>query len=121
MYCHVSVYNAFIKYKSQSKWCHDHFLNYRALARATAVRRQLLFYLKRLHIDLISCGDRPELVQKCIAAGYFLHAAKLQKDGSYLSLRGNMVRSKVQPFFNLPFGISKRNDNLFPVVALILV
>jgi len=41
------VYTAFMEAKDKIKWCRNRFINYRALTRAVAVRRQLVRYLQR--------------------------------------------------------------------------
>lgn len=94
---HITYVNAFDAFKSiprtnASKWCHTHFLNFNALSRAVSVRSQLRKYLKRFGVtEMTSCGSDTVALRKCLVSGYFSHAAKLQPDGSYKTLRGNTV------------------------------
>lgn len=53
----LNVYTAFQQNKTPS-WCQKHFLNYKALCRATEIRTQMQKMLKRLDIPLISCDGR---------------------------------------------------------------
>ncbi|KAI8988611.1 P-loop containing nucleoside triphosphate hydrolase protein [Mycotypha africana] len=90
----INVYNAFINKGNKSgKWCHDRFLNFKALSRAMAIRLQLIKYLKRFDIPLVSATSKyPNTaegrlaasadVRKCIASGYFSQAAIAEPDGS---------------------------------------
>ncbi|RCH88984.1 hypothetical protein CU098_002468, partial [Rhizopus stolonifer] len=90
----INVYNAFINKGNKSgKWCHDRFLNFKALSRAMSIRLQLIKYLKRFDIPLISATSKyPNTaegrlaasrdVRKCITSGYFSQAAIAEPDGS---------------------------------------
>ncbi|CAH1778822.1 unnamed protein product, partial [Owenia fusiformis] len=51
----LNVYTAFIKYKKNSRWCHENFLNYRGLCRAVNIREQLLRLMKKFKIPMTSC------------------------------------------------------------------
>jgi ATP-dependent RNA helicase DDX35 len=85
------VYNAFVKYGREPKWCQKHFLNYKALLRAVSIRKQLTKYMKRFGVELHSCGERAYIVQRCLTSGFFAHAAHAQPDGTYRTLRDDMV------------------------------
>lgn len=43
---------------------------------------------------LSSCGTDTVSIRKCLIAGYFSHAAKLESDGFYRTIRGKV---KVEP------------------------
>ncbi|KAJ1560579.1 ATPdependent RNA helicase, partial [Cladochytrium tenue] len=83
---YLNVYSAFLKNKSGS-WCHRHFLNYRGLERAVAVRSQLVKYLRRFDIPLVSARGDTVAIRKCILSGFFANAARLHHDGSYRTVR----------------------------------
>lgn len=85
------VYQAFMHNKQSSQWCHNHFLNFRALSRAVVVRRQLVKYMRRFQTTLVSCGEDDTAIRRCLTTGYFAQAARLQSDGSYRSVRDNVV------------------------------
>ncbi|OAD09109.1 hypothetical protein MUCCIDRAFT_188277 [Mucor lusitanicus CBS 277.49] len=90
----INVYNAFINKGNKSgKWCHDRFLNFKALSRAMTIRLQLMKYLKRFDIPLVSATAKypktaegrlaaSQDVRKCITSGYFSQAAIAEADGS---------------------------------------
>ncbi|KAI8068866.1 P-loop containing nucleoside triphosphate hydrolase protein [Thamnidium elegans] len=101
----INVYNAFINKGNKSgKWCHDRFLNFKALSRAMTIRLQLMKYLKRFEIPLVSATAKyPKTaegrleasrdVRKCIASGYFSQAAIAEPDGSgrFRTIRDNVL------------------------------
>jgi len=51
----LNVYTAFDRNKTPA-WCQKHFLNHKALRRATEIRTQMRKMLKRLDIPLTSCN-----------------------------------------------------------------
>jgi len=53
----LNVYTAFERNKTPA-WCQKHFLNHKALRRATEIRVQMHKMLKRLDIPLVSCSGR---------------------------------------------------------------
>ncbi|KAI9334709.1 putative ATP-dependent RNA helicase DHX35 [Obelidium mucronatum] len=81
---YLNVYNAFVKNKQSPQWCHKRFVNYKALMRAVAVRKQF-------EVTIRSCRGDAIAVRKAIISGYFAQAAKLQPDGSYITLRERTV------------------------------
>ncbi|CAO3628301.1 unnamed protein product [Mucor hiemalis] len=101
----INVYNAFINKGNKSgKWCHDRYLNFKALSRAMAIRLQLMKYLKRFDIPLVSASSKyPKTaeglleasrdVRKCITSGYFSQAAIAEPDGSgrFRTIRDNVL------------------------------
>ena len=99
---YLNVYHAFsTKGKKDSKWCRDHSLNYQSLLRAVSIRTQLKRYLARYGIQ----ADEPvsytmqqsnpsqlsESVRRCLTAGYFAHAAKMQPDGTFKTVNGGLT------------------------------
>jgi ATP-dependent RNA helicase DDX35 len=101
----INVYNAFINRGNKSgKWCHTRFLNFKALSRAMTIRLQLMKYLKRFDIPLVSATAKyPKTaegrlaassdIRKCITSGYFSQAAIAEPDGSgrFRTIRDNVV------------------------------
>ncbi|CAG8532054.1 4999_t:CDS:10 [Paraglomus brasilianum] len=86
----LNVYTAFTtRGQKSARWCHDHFLNFRALSRAFSIRSQLLKFLKRFNIPLESCGNDTVKIRKCLVSGYFANAAKMMPDGSFRTIRDN--------------------------------
>ncbi|KAG0171394.1 hypothetical protein DFQ30_001077 [Apophysomyces sp. BC1015] len=94
---HLSLLNVYVAFcnkgNKSGKWCHDRFLNFKALSRAMSIRVQLLKYLKRFDIPIVSAArqypatDEGRLqassqIRKCLASGYFAQAAMAEPDGS---------------------------------------
>lgn len=77
----LNVYLAFIRHGRQSRWCAQNFLNYKSLCRAVEIRGQLLGYLKRFGLPLVSCDGDVDAVLRCLVAGCFANAARLGIDG----------------------------------------
>ncbi|KAI8624024.1 P-loop containing nucleoside triphosphate hydrolase protein [Xylariaceae sp. FL1651] len=93
----LNVYQAFVtKGKKESRFCHENHLNFKALTRAVSIRGQLKRYLERFGVIVdeslkTSLDGRAEQVCRCLTAGYFAHAAKMQPDGSYRNVEGGTV------------------------------
>ena len=83
----LNVYNAFMQCKKSSKWCQQHYLNYKGLCRAVEIRSQLAVLLQRLKIKLVSCEGDTEAILRCITMGFFANAAKLHYTGVYKTVR----------------------------------
>lgn len=83
----LNVYLAFLRHGKSARWCSQHFLNYKSLCRAVEIRGQLLRYLKRFKVPLVSCDGDSDSVLRCIVAGYFSNAARLGLDGKYRTVR----------------------------------
>ncbi|XP_064420527.1 probable ATP-dependent RNA helicase DHX35 [Latimeria chalumnae] len=83
----LNVYEAFIKHEKSSQWCQEHFLNYKGLVRATAVREQLKRLLSKFKLPKTSSEGDPDPVLRCIVSGFFGNAAKLHYTGSYRTIR----------------------------------
>lgn len=94
----LNVYQAFItKGRKEAKWCKDNYLNFRSMSKAVSIRAQLKRYMERFGIDVGESlrsqktpGD-PDQIRKCLTAGYFAHAARMQADGSFRAASGNVV------------------------------
>jgi ATP-dependent RNA helicase DDX35 len=97
----LNLYQAFItKGRKDSKWCRDHFVNFKSLTRAVSIRNQLRRYLERFGIDVneslansMRAGgpDKAEQICRCLTTGYFSHAAKMQADGTFKSVNGMLL------------------------------
>lgn len=100
----LNVYTAFVKKGKSGKWCHDRFLNFKALSRAISIRQQLARYLRRFNIPIVSAlahhPDTPEgrlaasaQIRKCLTSGYFSQAARAEPDGSgrFRTIRDNVL------------------------------
>ncbi|OAX84923.1 hypothetical protein ACJ72_00709 [Emergomyces africanus] len=94
---YLNVYQAFVtKGKKDSKWCRDNYMNYRSMLKAVSIRAQLKRYLERFGIQVdeslsSSSPAPPEQIQRCLTTGYFAHAAKMQPDGSFKPISGDIT------------------------------
>ncbi|KXS12668.1 putative ATP-dependent RNA helicase DHX35 [Gonapodya prolifera JEL478] len=84
---YLNVYKTFLRQNQSPSFCRKHFLNYKALQKAVSVRNQLLRYIRQFSLSLTSSHDATT-IRKCIASAYFSHAAMLQSDGTWRTLRG---------------------------------
>ena len=94
----LNVYQTFIsKGRKESRFCHENFLNYKALSRAVSIRAQLKRYLERFGImvdeslNASSAAGKAEQIRRCLTTGYFAHAAKMQPDGTFRNVEGGTV------------------------------
>ncbi|KAL2256742.1 hypothetical protein VTK26DRAFT_1188 [Humicola hyalothermophila] len=96
----LNVYQAFVtKGRKESRFCHENLLNFKAMARAVSIRNQLKRYLERFGLKVdeslaapsSSTADKVEQIQRCLTAGYFAHAAKMQPDGTFRNVSGTTV------------------------------
>ena len=99
----LNAYQAFItKGKKESRWCQQHYLNFKSMTRAVSIRNQLRRYLERLGIDVseslrgndvMRAGGRPkeESIRRCLTSGYFAHAARMMPDGTFRTVDGGTV------------------------------
>uniref|UniRef100_A0A8C5CLJ4 DEAH-box helicase 35 n=1 Tax=Gadus morhua TaxID=8049 RepID=A0A8C5CLJ4_GADMO len=83
----LNVYEAFIKHQKSSQWCQEHFLNYKGLLRAITVREQLRRLMNKFKVPRTSSEGDPDVILRCIVAGFFANAARIHHSGSYRTLR----------------------------------
>lgn len=108
----LNVYQSFItKGRKEAKWCHDNHLNFKSMSRAVSIRNQLRRYLERLGVKVdetlssssssnppylatkstITSTEKTTRILQCLTSGFFSHAAKMQPDGSFRSVSGNVT------------------------------
>jgi pre-mRNA-splicing factor ATP-dependent RNA helicase DHX15/PRP43 len=95
---HITLLNAYHAYKQNGdnkEWCYENFLNYRSLQSADSVREQLSRIMRKLGLPLISTDfsspDYYTNLRKCMASGFFMQVAHLQKQGHYLTVKDHQV------------------------------
>eukprot|EP00752_Nemacystus_decipiens_P017500 g15688.t1 len=91
---YLNVFNSFEETGSDSEWCKDNCLSYRALVRAGEIRQQLSRYCNKFAPagrQLSSCGDDVNALRRCLVAGFFANVAKLSPDGRYRTVRDSTV------------------------------
>lgn len=98
----LNVYQAFVtKGRKDSKWCRDNYLNFKSMTQAMSIRAQLKRYLERFGINIDEslatskrvdeAPDKGEQIRKCLTAGYFAHAARMQPDGTFKTINGSVI------------------------------
>lgn len=102
----LNVYQAFVtKGRKEARFCHDNYLNFKALSRAVSIRAQLKRYLERFGMKVdetlstnankqpLSVGgpDKGEQIRRCLTTGFFAHAAKMQPDGTFRNVAGGTI------------------------------
>lgn len=105
----LNVYQAFItRGQREQRWCHDNHLDHKSLLRAASVANQLERMLTRFGISVKEAtsangvsarGSNDETstrIRKCLTAGFFAQAAKMQPDGSFESV-GNRQTMYAHP------------------------
>uniref|UniRef100_A0A672HAF1 Probable ATP-dependent RNA helicase DHX35 n=1 Tax=Salarias fasciatus TaxID=181472 RepID=A0A672HAF1_SALFA len=89
----LNVYEAFIKHQKSSQWCQEHFLNYKGLLRAMTVREQLRRLMNKFKVPRTSSEGDPDVILKCIVAGFFANAARIHHSGSYRVVFNEVVQT----------------------------
>ncbi|PMD23525.1 P-loop containing nucleoside triphosphate hydrolase protein [Hyaloscypha hepaticicola] len=105
----LNVYQAFVtKGKKEARFCHDNFINFKAMTRAVSIRAQLKRYLERFGMNIneslsssstnpnktplaVGGPDKSEQIRRCLTTGFFAHAAKMQPDGTFRNVAGGTV------------------------------
>lgn len=98
----LNVYQAFVtKGKKDSRWCRENLLNFKSMTKAVSIRNQLRRYLERFGIDVQESLARPsrsaesleqsENIRRCLTTGFFANAARMQPDGSFTTVNGQLT------------------------------
>lgn len=99
----LNVYQAFVtKGKKDASWCRNHHLNFKSMTKAVSVRNQLKRYMERFGVNVdeslstkgtltVGGPDKAEQIRRCLTAGYFVHAARMQPDGTFQTVDGSMT------------------------------
>jgi ATP-dependent RNA helicase DDX35 len=102
----LNAYQAFVtKGRKESKFCRDNHLNFKSMTRAVSIRAQLKRYLERFGINIdetlsnnvnkqpLAAGgpNKAEQIRRCLTAGFFAHAAKMQPDGTFRNVAGGTI------------------------------
>lgn len=73
-------------FKRIRSWCSSNYINARSLRRAVDIQKQIRGYVEGMGLKITSCGEDMLSFRRCLAASFFLHAARRQLDGSYKAL-----------------------------------
>lgn len=87
----LNVYNAWKESGYSPQWCRENFVQSRTMRRARDVREQLEALLERVEIEPCSNSSDLDAIRKAVTAGYFRHAARLQRDGSYCTVKSRQT------------------------------
>ncbi|XP_070683203.1 pre-mRNA-splicing factor ATP-dependent RNA helicase DEAH1-like isoform X1 [Malus domestica] len=83
----LKVYNSWKETNYSTQWCYENYVQVRSMKRARDIRDQLEGLLERVEIELVSNMSDNETIKKAITSGFFPHSAKLQKNGSYRTVK----------------------------------
>ncbi|KAK7304677.1 hypothetical protein VNO77_42562 [Canavalia gladiata] len=83
----LKVYNSWKETNYSTQWCYESYIQVRSMKRARDVRDQLAGLLERVEIELTSNDNDLDAIKKSITSGFFPHSARLQKNGSYRTVK----------------------------------
>ncbi|KAL9243279.1 hypothetical protein vseg_017186 [Gypsophila vaccaria] len=83
----LKIYNDWKSCDFGSMWCYENYVQVRSMKRARDIRDQLEGLLERVEIEITSSLNDLEAIKKTITAGFFPHSARLQKNGSYRTVK----------------------------------
>ncbi|XP_048443629.1 pre-mRNA-splicing factor ATP-dependent RNA helicase DEAH1-like isoform X3 [Pyrus x bretschneideri] len=83
----VKVHSSWKEINYSTQWCYENYIQVRSMKRARDIRDQLEGLLERVEIELVSNMSDNETIKKAITSGFFPHSAKLQKNGSYRTVK----------------------------------
>jgi pre-mRNA-splicing factor ATP-dependent RNA helicase DHX16 len=93
---HMTLMNVFEQWKESGfsvNWCFENFIQMRSMKRARDIKEQLVELCKRVEIDYadeklsVVEDDYYTNVRKAFASGFFYNTAKLNKSGSYKTIK----------------------------------
>ena len=89
----LNIWNQWVDSDFSYVWAKENFLQQRSLTRARDVRDQLAKLCDRVEVSISTVGANDLIpIQKSITAGFFSHAARLQRGGdSYRGVKNNMT------------------------------
>ena len=83
----MNVFNSWQDSDYSTQWCFENFVQHRSMKQARDIREQLIKMLERVEIELVSDRNAVDNIKKCITSGFFYHCAKLQRNGSYRTVK----------------------------------
>ncbi|KAG5046435.1 hypothetical protein JHK86_015841 [Glycine max] len=83
----LKVYNSWKETNYSTQWCYENYIQVRSMKRARDIRDQLAGLLERVEIELTSNANDLDAIKKSITSGFFPHSARLQKNGSYRTVK----------------------------------
>ncbi|KAK1296057.1 putative pre-mRNA-splicing factor ATP-dependent RNA helicase [Acorus calamus] len=83
----LKVYSSWKETNFSTQWCYENYIQVRSMKRARDIRDQLQGLLERVEIELTSNPNDLDAIKKAITSGFFHHTAKMQKNGSYRTVK----------------------------------
>ncbi|KAL6962428.1 Pre-mRNA-splicing factor ATP-dependent RNA helicase DEAH1, partial [Sarracenia purpurea var. burkii] len=83
----LKIYSSWKETNYSTQWCYENYIQVRSMKRARDIRDQLEGLLERVEIELTSNSNDVDGIKKAITAGFFPHSARLQKNGSYRTVK----------------------------------
>ncbi|KAI3463896.1 hypothetical protein Pfo_020559 [Paulownia fortunei] len=83
----LKVYSSWKETNFSTQWCYENYIQVRSMKRARDIRDQLEGLLERVEIELTSNSNDLDAIKKAITSGFFPHSARLQKNGSYRTVK----------------------------------
>ncbi|KAJ8451442.1 hypothetical protein Cgig2_017833 [Carnegiea gigantea] len=83
----LKVYNDWKACDYGTMWCYENYVQVRSMKRARDIRDQLEGLLERVEIEPTSSLNDLEAIKKSITSGFFPNSARLQKNGSYRTVK----------------------------------
>ena len=86
----LNVYSQWAESDFSTQWCFENFIQHRSMTRARDIRDQLENLCERVEVEL-SSSDDSDSIRKAITSGFFYHTARLQKNGSYRTVKNKQI------------------------------
>ncbi|KAK3121479.1 hypothetical protein QOZ80_8BG0654080 [Eleusine coracana subsp. coracana] len=83
----LNVYNSWKETDFSTQWCYENYIQVRSMKRARDIRDQLEGLLERVEIEICSNAGDLDAIKKAITSGFFHHSARLQRDGTYKTVK----------------------------------
>uniref|UniRef100_A0A0D9X6S6 RNA helicase n=1 Tax=Leersia perrieri TaxID=77586 RepID=A0A0D9X6S6_9ORYZ len=83
----LNVYNSWRETDYSTQWCYENYIQVRSMKRARDIRDQLEGLLERVEIEVSTNASDLDAIKKAITSGFFHHSARLQKNGSYRTVK----------------------------------
>lgn len=83
----LKVYDSWKETNYSTQWCYENYIQVRSMKRARDIRDQLEGLLERVEIESSSNPNELDNIRKAITSGFFYHTAKLQKNGTYRTVK----------------------------------
>ena len=90
----LQVWNSWVETNYSIQWCHENFIQHRAMKRVRDIRDQLIGLMERTEVQLVSNPDPADTVpiRKAFTSGYFYNTATLQRQGdTYRTIKSNQT------------------------------